>query len=59
MEKITEVHYGKNQSDSAKEKVFEQMQNLLEFTQDHLAKTDNVISIKIKNETHTLSIQPN
>lgn len=58
MEKIIDVKYGKNHTEKAKEKLAEQMLKLIEFTQAHLARTDNIVSIKVSNQTHTLSIQP-
>jgi hypothetical protein len=57
--KIVSQKLAKGASSKELDKTFEQIKSLLEYTQNHIDKTDMVVGVTIRNDTHTLIIKPN
>lgn len=59
METIIAQSLSKNPTQKDLEMSVLQLLNIIQFTQEHIEKTDQIKSIKVKNEMFTLSITPN
>ena len=57
MEKIEQELTGKNLTNEQKENITLQTLKLLEFAQERLSHNDSIISLKVSNDTHTLTIK--